>query len=118
MNDITIKKFLNRGELPDDADSVDDILDCAGRAIDESHVTGSLGKILFADDRGDLYAVTIEAVVQKLNPSIVQDIIEDPCCAEDWVNTEDPELADALGYLRSEIVALMQEYIERETNDR
>lgn len=76
MEDIKVKRWIEKGEFSGEKDS-DAILDYAGGLLDEACTYEILGQNLFEGKDGKFYTVTVEAVIAEAAPEFVKSILAD-----------------------------------------
>lgn len=77
VDDRRVERWVYSGELPSDVDrvgvAITDVLQAAGRVLDQTGATDALGDVLFQASDGQWYVLTFEAVLSPADADYVRD---------------------------------------------
>lgn len=81
LNKVKIEKWLR---CPFDQDkeniqTVEDLLDWAGRRLDAAYADEICGEVLFEGKDGKIYTGSVEFCVSEANPEYVKDVTKENC---------------------------------------
>lgn len=120
-----IKRMIREGELHDPC-SIQELLEQCGRKLDKACSHEILGEVLFEDNDGDIYVVTVEALVGRANPDYAREVLAEE--AEEMANLTKRERYDYLEEVYGETVAVdlcnffdtdqLNEFVERVKGER
>lgn len=86
-----IKRMIREGELSDPC-SIPELLEQCGRLLDKAYSHEILGEVMFEDNDGDIFVVTVEASIGVGNPKYVKEVLAEVAAEEeaerDWEESE------------------------------
>ncbi len=75
MSNLKIVNLLRSGELPDNLADTNELLAEAGELLDDSYAHDILGEVVFLAEDGEYYVATVEVVIGKAHPQLVEDLL-------------------------------------------